>query len=271
MITTPELHRWAEREGLRFDQAEKDCIILLVLTSLARTLGTEAPWILKGGTCLRHCYYQRYRFSEDIDFTCLGPDLQKSLALLARITASISEETGIALRCKDSLAAGEDAQVEVPIEYSRGGPRTHGLPAVKIHLTFDEPLLTRSEWHTVTPSWPGIKSFAVSAYSKIEMVAEKMRALIQQQGRWPRARHLYDLWYMTCYRGETYAQRQLRDLFERKCQVRGVPADPSLLRSDHLREWIRDSWTSQLVPMLTHAPDYNRVWSEWSARSEGLI
>lgn len=271
MITSPELHRWAEREGLRFDQAEKDCIILLVLTSLARTFGTEAPWILKGGTCLRHCYYQRYRFSEDIDFTCIEPDLQKSLALLARITASISEETGIALRCKDSVTAGEDAQVEVPIEYSRGGPRTHGLPAVKIHLTFDEPLLTRSEWHTVTPSWPGIKSFAVSAYSKIEIVAEKMRALIQQQGSWPRARHLYDLWYMTCYRGETYAQRQLRDLFERKCQVRGVPADPSLLRSNHLREWIRDSWTSQLVPMLTHAPDYDRVWSEWSARSESLI
>ena len=35
MITTAELHRIAEEEGLRFDQAEKDHVILWVLSGLA--------------------------------------------------------------------------------------------------------------------------------------------------------------------------------------------------------------------------------------------
>ena len=117
MITTAELHRWAKRDGLRFDQAEKDYAILLILASLAETLDRNLPWVLKGGTCLRHCYYPGYRFSEDIDFTCPGPDqdLPKSLNLLTRMATSITAETGILFRCKDSLAAGDDAQVEVPI------------------------------------------------------------------------------------------------------------------------------------------------------------
>lgn len=70
MITTAELHRAAAREGLRFDQTEKDYIILLILSALSETLDRESQWVFKGGTCLRHCFYPGYRFSEDIDFSC---------------------------------------------------------------------------------------------------------------------------------------------------------------------------------------------------------
>jgi hypothetical protein len=37
MITTPELHRVAEQEGLRFDQIEKDYVILWLLSGLAHS------------------------------------------------------------------------------------------------------------------------------------------------------------------------------------------------------------------------------------------
>ena len=70
MITTAELHRVAEQEGLRFDQAEKDYVILWLLSGLAHSGAKEHGWVFKGGTCLRHCYYEGYRFSEDIDFSC---------------------------------------------------------------------------------------------------------------------------------------------------------------------------------------------------------
>jgi len=26
-------------------------------------------WAFKGGTCLKKCYFETYRFSEDLDFT----------------------------------------------------------------------------------------------------------------------------------------------------------------------------------------------------------
>ena len=36
MITTAELHDAAHREGLRFDQVEKDYVILCVLSAMGR-------------------------------------------------------------------------------------------------------------------------------------------------------------------------------------------------------------------------------------------
>jgi hypothetical protein len=98
-----------------------------------------------------------------------------------------------------------------------------------------------------------------------------MRALIQQQDKWPRPRDLYDLWYITCLKGETFDRCRLRGLFEQKCRVRSLLADPGRLRSEHLREWNRKAWNNQLVPMLRSAPDYDLVWNEWAARSEGLL
>ena len=86
MITTAELHRVAEKDGLRFDQAEKDYIILWVLWGLTHSGLVRHGWVFKGGTCLRHCYYRGYRFSEDIDFSCRpgGNNLDTSLQLLKK-------------------------------------------------------------------------------------------------------------------------------------------------------------------------------------------
>jgi predicted nucleotidyltransferase component of viral defense system len=273
MITTAELHRTAAREGLRFDQAEKDYIILLVLSALSPILDRKKQWFFKGGTCLRHCYYPGYRFSEDIDFSCTrtGDDIRQALDVLMQAVGPLAEQTGIMLRCKEPRADEDSAQVEIPIEYSRGGPRRQSLPVVKIHLSFDEPLLTSPEERLVRPSYTGFTPFSLAAYSKIEIVAEKARALLQQQEKWPRPRDLYDLWYITCYKEETFDRDQLRRLFEQKCRIRNVPADIGLLRSEHLHEWNREAWTNQLLPMLSSAPEYDLVWAEWIAKSEELL
>ena len=69
MISTAELHQFAGKEGLRFDQAEKDYIILWLLYGLTRPDLAPKGWAFKGGTCLRHCYYEGYRFREDLDFS----------------------------------------------------------------------------------------------------------------------------------------------------------------------------------------------------------
>jgi len=33
----------------------------------------QNSWIFKGGTCLKKCYFETYRFSEDLDFTLTDP------------------------------------------------------------------------------------------------------------------------------------------------------------------------------------------------------
>jgi predicted nucleotidyltransferase component of viral defense system len=72
MIEKDEINRQAETQGLRFDQIEKDHVILWILRALAQPRLKPAGWVFKGGTCLRHCFYEGYRFSEDVDFSCSG-------------------------------------------------------------------------------------------------------------------------------------------------------------------------------------------------------
>lgn len=273
MISVADLHLRAAREGLRFDQAEKDYAILLVLSALSETLDPPQGWVFKGGTCLRHCYYAGYRFSEDIDFTCVsrGDDPGAAERVLTEVAARVRERSGLVMACKDPRSDEENAQVEIPIEYSRGGPRRHALPTVKVHLSFKEPLLISPEVRPVHPFGDELSPFSLTAYSKIEIVAEKLRALLQQQAKWPRPRDLYDLWYITCSKGESFDRSELRRLFEQKCQVRDVCADPAGLSSRHLYDWNRAAWANQLVPMVQNAPDYDEVWRQWTGKCQDLL
>ena len=102
MIKTSELHRIAALEGIRFDQTEKDYVILWILYGLSQPDFVPAGWAFKGGTCLRHCYYPGYRFSEDLDFSCepRGRALGDSLILVARVAAWIQGTSGISMNTK---------------------------------------------------------------------------------------------------------------------------------------------------------------------------
>lgn len=265
MISTAALHQFAEREGLRFDQAEKDYIILWLLYGLTRPALAPTGWVFKGGTCLRHCYYAGYRFSEDLDFSGMpqGGDLETSLEVLRRVAAWIGDESGICLMLKKPRTVPGDFQIEIPIQYQRAGARRQALPHVKVQLTFDEPILAGAEARAVTPVYPDLPPFQMAAYRKPEILAEKLRALLQQQKKWPRPRDLYDLWYILCRSGERYAWEALEPIFREKCRVRGIEPDLEGLISEHLREWNRDAWVDRLGPMLKELPEFEPTWREW--------
>ena len=265
MITSAELHRTAEEEGLRFDQVEKDYVLLWILRGLSLQNLSAKGWVFKGGTCLRHCYYKGYRFSEDLDFTC-NPDLgglEAAQEILNQTTSRIQESSGIRIKTKEPRTIPGDFQVEISLEYSRGGMRTRGLPTVKIHLTFDEPLLTKAVTSVVTPRYSDLGEFTIASYSKTEIVAEKMRALLQQQQKWPRPRDLYDLWFIVCHSKEKIEAGELEDLFTKKCRVRKIEPDLSGLTSDNLKEWNKEAWENQMKPLMKNVPDLERVWQAW--------
>src|SRR4030042_5682295 len=265
MITTAELHRIAEKEDLRFDQAEKDYVILWVLSGLARSGLTRHGWIFKGGTCLSHCYYEGYRFSEDIDFSCKpgGDNMDKSLKLLQKSAEKVQSESGIRITVREAHTIPGDFQIEIPVEYNRGGARRQGLPQVKVHLTFDEPILETPVVCSIKSVYSDLSLFKIRSYSKKEIVAEKLRSLLQQQKKWPRPRDLYDLWYMLCYSGEHFAWKELLPMFEEKCRIRDISPDIKGLTSNKLKEWNKKVWKDRLGPMLKEVPEFDLVWKEW--------
>ena len=273
MITTAELHRVAEEEGLRFDQTEKDYVILWVLSGLIHSGMTKHGWVFKGGTCLRHCYYEGYRFSEDIDFSCKpgGDNLDASLQLLQKTANHVQRESGIRLAVREALTIPGDFQIEIPVEYSRGGARRQGLPQIKVHLTFDEPILDKPVVHVIKSRYTDLSPFKVHSYTKKEIVVEKLRSLLQQQKKWPRPRDLYDLWYIMCRSGEQFDWGELFPMFQEKCRIRDVKPDLAALTSADLKELNKNVWRDRLGPMLKELPDFDVVWEEWTDTFHSLI
>ena len=270
MISTSALHRAAEREGLRFDQVERDYVIVCLLSAISKEVGPSAEWVFRGGTCLRHCYCEGYRFSEDIDFTCrpgLG-SVAKAPSLVAASLETMRNENGLETTISRIEAPPNESQLEIAVQYSRGDLRRQALPSVKVHLTFDEPILTDPEFRDVRQTYEDISPFNIWAYGMSEIIAEKMRSLLQQQDKWPRPRDLYDLWYVLCHRGEVLSPAVCLNLFAQKCRVRNIDPNLGQLVSPGLKEMNRNAWENQLRPMLRDAPDYEQVWREWSVLCE---
>jgi len=265
MIGKNEINSRAKAEGLRFDQIEKDYVIVWILQALSRSELKPEGWFFKGGTCLRHCYYSGYRFSEDLDFSCREEvgGVEKALRRLRPAMEWVQLNALLQVSVKEVQASDGDFQVEIPVEYSRGGPRRHGLPAIKIHLTFDEPILTEPETRPVAPPYSDLSDFTIIAYSKEEVLSEKMRALLQQQSKWPRPRDLYDLWFILCNRGERFEWKTLQSLFVEKCRARQIEPDPDLLVSETLKDTNKRVWQRQLEMLMREAPDFDEVWYDW--------
>nr|WP_290939759.1 nucleotidyl transferase AbiEii/AbiGii toxin family protein [Haliscomenobacter sp.] len=48
---------------------EKDYVLGWLLAGIYQHPELRQAWVFKGGTCLKKCYFETYRFSEDLDFT----------------------------------------------------------------------------------------------------------------------------------------------------------------------------------------------------------
>jgi predicted nucleotidyltransferase component of viral defense system len=56
---------------------EKDYVLGWILWGIYGKESLSNNWVFKGGTCLKKCFFETYRFSEDLDFTLR--DLQQTI------------------------------------------------------------------------------------------------------------------------------------------------------------------------------------------------
>jgi predicted nucleotidyltransferase component of viral defense system len=73
MIPKYEIMEHAKEYGLSANTIEKDYVLSWLLFGIANSNELKQKWIFKGGTCLKKCYFEQYRFSEDLDFTITDP------------------------------------------------------------------------------------------------------------------------------------------------------------------------------------------------------
>jgi predicted nucleotidyltransferase component of viral defense system len=73
LINRQEIMDFSREFGLRPDMVEKDYVLGWLLAGISNHKELAAKWVFKGGTCLKKCFFETYRFSEDLDFTINDP------------------------------------------------------------------------------------------------------------------------------------------------------------------------------------------------------
>jgi len=261
MIPLQEIREKASEWSLRDDVVEKDYVLGWLLWGIAAEPRLAATWIFKGGTCLKKCYLETYRFSEDLDFT-LQPGAPAEPAELRQIFTEIADRiyqaAGIEfprerIRFESYRNPRGGQSIEGRLSYR--GPRNPGgdLPRVKIDATPDEILVLPPEQRVIThPYSDGLPEGATAlSYGLVEVFGEKLRALAERT----LPRDLYDvvnIFRREDMRGEPHS---VRGVFARKCQHHGlrVPTLDDIAVSPRRGE-LESEWANMLGHQLPELP-----------------
>ena len=98
MIDKREILAIAQRTSLTPHVVEKDYVLGWILAGMYGHEELAESWIFKGGTCLKKCFFETYRFSEDLDFTLRKPehlDANFLKGAFSEIGEWIYDQTGI--------------------------------------------------------------------------------------------------------------------------------------------------------------------------------
>ena len=201
VITNREIANFAGEWQLAHQVVEKDYVLGWLLAAIAEHPQTRS-WAFKGGTCLRKCWFETYRFSEDLDFTVAESDLDVGRLgeTFAEIASWLDDRCGLRLIVDDgSFRRRQNKRGKPTIEGRLGYLGPLGMPTppkVKLDLTADEVIVRRLDLRPVmhpfsdAPSSPAAGHLAhVVCYSLPELLGEKIRALAERC----RPRDLYDV------------------------------------------------------------------------------
>ncbi|MDR2622149.1 MAG: nucleotidyl transferase AbiEii/AbiGii toxin family protein [Dysgonamonadaceae bacterium] len=209
MINKIEINRLAAEKKVRASIIDKDWVLGHFVDAIFSIPECRRNLVFKGGTCLKKCRLPDYRFSEDLDFTAINADFLLDMPLLEKIVALVTERTEMLLHIhslenlyfNDKLT-GYTAQVKYwGAEHGKNQQPPEPLrwlTSVKIEVILYEKMLFAPEKATVIHNYSDKlteNSQNIPIYSIPEMLAEKLRALIQRSYTAPR--DYYDIWYLS--------------------------------------------------------------------------
>lgn len=271
MIDRQEILEFAGEIGLDPNVVEKDYVLGWILAGISEHPRTRDAWIFKGGTCLKKCYFETYRFSEDLDFTLVdGTHIDETFlrATFVEIAQWVYDQSGVelperahAFEIYTNPRGKKSAQGR--IGYRGPMQRRGDLSRVRLDLTDDERLVRNGERKRVHHPYsdapePGIH---VLAYCFEEVFAEKLRALAERE----RPRDLYDVIHL--HRHDTGANRAaVLEILSEKCKFKGI-AVPTLeaLRTSPQHGALRADWEQMLAHQLPQLPPFDSFWNELPA------
>lgn len=255
MISQRELLAEAARWGIQQHVIEKDYALGWLLAGISQHSELRDSWIFKGGTCLRKCYYETFRFSEDLDFTVLqdGPYDPKHLTnIFQEISAWSIKQVGISFVVDGGAFRSTNNKRGKPTLLAKigflGPQAKPTVPKIKIDLTNDELVAKSPVFKKIIHNysdWPS--DFQVKSYSLEELAAEKIRALYERC----RPRDLYDVIHLYSNPNLIGMSGTVKKLLELKCDFVGIemPTAAKIKTEENLMN-LRNDWDGMLAHQL---------------------
>ena len=271
MITNREIANLANEWRLGHHVVEKDYVLGWLLAAIAEHPQTRT-WAFKGGTCLRKCWFETYRFSEDLDFTVAETDLDigRLRETFEEIASWLDDRCGLRLIVDEgSIRQRKNRRGEPTIEGRLGYLGPLGMPTppkIKLDLTADEVIVRHLDLRPVlhpfsdAPSSPDAGHLArVLCYSLPELLGEKIRALAERC----RPRDLYDIVHTHRHPDLIGRADDIVQVLTAKCVHAGIDT-PTLatIRSTPFRDEIETEWSNMLGHQLPHLPSFNDFWTQ---------
>lgn len=269
MIDRLEILEFARELGLTPEIVEKDYVLGWLLGGIFNHPALQSTWLFKGGTCLKKCYFETYRFSEDLDFTLRNPEhlTQEFLdTTFPEVAGWIYERCGIEMppdTITFEIYANPRGKLSVQGRIGYRGPlqRRGSIPRIKLDLTDDERIVLDPIWREVHHPYSdrpgdGIQAFC---YRYEELFAEKIRALAERM----RPRDLYDVIHLYRHDAAGCDRELVLQRLGEKCNFKGisVPDADSLANSPERAE-LESEWENMLVHQLPVVPPLAHFFGE---------
>lgn len=271
VIDKREILDSASRVSLTPHVVEKDYVLGWILAGIYAHPELSDSWLFKGGTCLKKCFFETYRFSEDLDFT-LRDAAHIDAAFLTRVFADVGQwvydQTGIEIPANmQEFDIYQNPRGHTVCQGKLGyrgpvSPPGKNAPRVKLDLTASErivlPPIRVPVFHPYSDApEPGIQ---VLAYAYEEAFGEKVRAL----GERTRPRDLYDVINLFRNTGARPAAAVLLDVLRQKCAFKDI-AVPRLADLEPHRADLEAGWADMLAHQLPALLPLNSFWNDLPA------
>ena len=266
MIDKHEIIDTASELRLNPHVVEKDYVLGWMLWGVYGHDKLAGSWIFKGGTCLKKCFFETYRFSEDLDFTLTDSshvDVTFLKTVFAEISERIYEQTGIEL--PTDFQKFEVYANPRGLEYCQGSlgyqgpvsPRGKNMPRIKLDLTADECVVLPPIRVPVFHPYGDIPDGGIVAqsYAYEETFAEKIRALAERA----RPRDLYDVINLFRNAEARPTASVLLDVLRQKCDFKGI-ALPALSVLEQHKSDLEGAWDAMLAHQLPALPPFEQFW-----------
>jgi predicted nucleotidyltransferase component of viral defense system len=222
---------------------ERDYVLTHIIEALAQ-LQPPPGLVFKGGTALRLCFYEDYRYSADLDFSLVELTVEDGLELLRRALERCAEAIGL-----PRLALTDAEPLDVEYVGPLGRERT-----IKLDLADDELVLETTQRPAI-PRYSDQSEDAstITTYTLEEIAAEKLRCVIQRL----LCRDISDLHRLFVREG--IEVEMVWPLYEEKTRAKNLDPGRFSERLSAREPQYRRRWEQELADLEPDVPPFEEV------------